>query len=615
MKIDGYKRSILILVFISLLLGILLLCLGFLLSSKVIGSKMGLLVSPDGHITPDGLELLKDAGNRLRFLAILIMACSFILLAAIMFLQRLKVNLFRLFVWQRLTNRMVGIGWDKILGVVGIFYLLVVLVIGVIFAPFSNDEALRFNGAKQFYTTGSTLPLDISGNPIEVRKEMPLLPYIPAILCVAVGGGPASPKVLYAVFCIICILIFGYVAHKSFGKKAAGFTVFFVAMLPFVHQYGVDAARTEFLATLVLLIGVVMLYQPSYRSRWIPLLACVIIGLSIQFKLTLIVFVPAFVVTGLISGVSKEWRSRVLVIIMGPLAAIVAFWILDLTIKAFLLGGGRDTFHRFFSYWLTSNVHGTLKPIGGMSFIGKLSKINNIIALPIFLGIIVVSGLLLLRKKCNNPIRLFIFLATIGWIAWWLIFDHYGVFGHLLAGFLFFSVLIGGFSGEVFGKLVKLRKIALLEKSSSLWPNPHLSLIVILIISFVVFSITSVAQDLFWLEWAIPMRKGQEQLAEIVAANNEEITFCYWGHESAYEISALSGVPFWDISQGLPPDSLSHNRRLQLIVSAWMKRIFKLQLKRDLPKGEKELIDSKCILIRNIGGNDVYEVVADRNNN
>ena len=183
---------------------------------------------------------------------------------------------------------------------------------------------------------------------------------------------------------------------------------------------------------------------------------------------------------------------------------------------------------------------------------------------------------------------------------------------HLLVGFLFFSVLIGGFSSEVFGQLVKFRKAVFLKKSSSLWPSARVSLAVILIVTFVVFGINSVVQDLTWLEWAIPMRKGQEQLAEIVAANKEKITFCYWGHESAYEISALSGVPFWDISQGLPPDSVSHNRRLQLIVSAWMKRIFKSQLRRDLPQGEKELIDSKCILIRSIGGNDVYEVLKGR---
>ena len=612
---DEYKRAVCILALFSSVLAILLLCLGFLLSNESIGSRMALLVSPDGYITPVGHEMLKVAGERLRFLGILMLSCSFLLFGIILFLPSLLTKFFRSSIRRKFVDCVFGIRWDVVLGIIGITYLCLMLIIGVMFSPFSNDESLRINGAKQFTTSGSTFPLDVVGSPIDVSKGMSLPPYLPAILCVTLGGGHASPKALYAVFCLFCIIVLGYATYKTFGKRAIGFTVFFASMLPFVHQYAVDAARTEMLATLVLLIGVVLLYQRTYKSRWIQILACFAIGLSFQFKITLIVFIPVFVITGLISGTSKEWRSRVLAIIVGPVIAIAAFWILDLMVKAFLLGGGRDTFHWFFSYWFTSSMHGTLASKGGVSFIWKLSAINRIIVLPIFTSIIIISGFLLIKEKCNNPLRLFVFLAAIGWIAWWLIFDPYGIFGQLLVGFLFFSVLIGGFSSEVFGQLVKFRKAAFLKKSSSLWPSTHVSLAVIMIIGFVVFGITSVAQDLFWLEWAMPMRKGQEQLAEIVAANKEEIIFCYWGHESAYEISALSGVPFWDISQGLPPDSVFHNKSLQLIVSAWMKRIFKSQLRRDLPQAEKELIDSKCILIRSIGGNDVYEVDIGRNTN
>ncbi|MCK4822915.1 glycosyltransferase family 39 protein, partial [bacterium] len=328
MTIDGYKRSILILVFISLSLGILLLCSGFFLSSKVIGPKMALLVSPDGHITPDGLEMLKDAGVRLRFLGLLMLSCSFLLFGIILFLPSFLTKFFKSSIRRKFVDCVFGIRWDVVLGIIGITYLCLMLIIGVMFSPFSNDESLRLNGAKQFITTGNTFPLDAVGSPIDVSEGMPLPPYLPAILCVALGGGHASPKALYAVFCLFCIIALGYVTYKTFGKRAIGFTVFFASMLPFVHQYAVDAARTEMLATLVLLIGVVLLYQRTYKSRWIQILACFAIGLSFQFKITLIVLIPAFVITGLISGVSKEWRSRALTIIMGPIIAIAAFWIL-----------------------------------------------------------------------------------------------------------------------------------------------------------------------------------------------------------------------------------------------------------------------------------------------
>ena len=612
----AYKRTVRPLAFVSLAVGIILLCLGAALSSKSIGPRMALLVSPDGYITPDGLEDLKIAGARCRFLGLLALSCGIVLLATCVVLPRFAVRFSKLSIGRKLMDAALGIRWDWVLGAIGITHLCVMLVVGIIHAPFSIDGPLRFDGARHLLNTGNPVPHDAGGSPIEARKGVSLSCYVLALFCVAVGGGLICAKALYALFSLLCILGLGYVTHKAFGKGTAGFAIFVASMVPFVHQVAVDSARVEFLATILLFLGIVMLYQPTYRSRWNSILGCLLIGLSTRVKFTLVVLMPAFVITGLLSGTRERWRDRALSITLGPIVGMAAFYVLNLMYKCVLFGG-RATLYKLASYWLTSNVHGTLGSTGGVSLAYKLSAINGMIALPIFAVIIVAAGLLLVKEKFGSPLRLFVFLAAIGWIAWWLIFDSSGLIRHLLVGFLFFCILMGGFSAEVvrgLRRLIEGGKAAFLNESSILWPRAYVSLAAVLVMTFIALGTTSVVGDLAWLKWASPMRKGQERLAEYVAVNKEQIVFCSWGQISAYDISALSQVPFWDISQGLPPDSLRRDRRVQIIVTAWQKKEFASGFEGGLFPGERDLIDSRCRLVRSIGENDVYELIAGTGN-
>lgn len=612
---DEPRRTMSLLVVIFLAVGLLLLCLGGAVSNTTIGPRTALLFSPDGHVTQRGLEGLKVGGARLQFLGTLVLSCGIILLGTTIAVHRFVARSSMFTIGHAFANVAIDIKWDRIFGAIAIIYLCIMLIAGVICAPFSVDGPLLFDGAKSLLHTGNILPYDGGGIPIEARKWVPLSFYLPKLLCVTVGGGLISAKALYAALCIFCILGLGYTARQAFGKRAAGFAIFVASLAPVVHTVAVDSARVEFLGTTLLFLGIVILYQHGRKYRRNLLLACFLIGLSTWNHPTLLVIMPAFVITGLLSGTNDRWRNQALSFTLGPVVGFGAFFLLDLVIKSTLFGG-KATLLYIFSYWFTSGVHGTLGSLA-VPLAYKLSVINSIVALPVFAGIIVAAGFLLIKEKFNDPLRLFVFLAAFGWIAWWLIFDCEGNSRHLLTGFLFFCIIMGGFCAEVMrglGCLFEGRKNAFLNESSILWPRAYGSLSVILVMTLVVFAVNSIDKDMAWLNWASPMRKGQEQMAEYVAANKDQIVFCSWGQITAYDISALSNVPLWDVSRGLPSDSLRRSRGVQIIVTAWQKKEFALGFEGGLFPGEKDLIESKCRLIKSIGGNDVYEVIEDIGN-
>jgi hypothetical protein len=608
-----YKRAVVILAVAALALGIMLIITGLCLRDKTIALSVAKSLSSDGYVTPTGLARLSVAVQRLVFLGGFLLACGFALLSTVAISRRFKTRFHVSSTRNALSHFISYVRWDRVLGAVGIGWLCLVLIVGVFHAPFSVDGPLRFDGAKQYINMGNTLPYDAGGNPIEARKEEPLPRYIPAMLCALSGGGLVCSKALYAIFCLICVLALGYAASKAFGSESMGYTVFIASVLPVVHWVATDSARTEFIATIFLVIGVLQLYQGEYKSRWTPLVACLAIGISTWLKHTLVLLLPAFVITGLISGTDRKWSSRTLSITIGPFISVGLIWVFNSLVKAILLGGGKATFSNSLSYWLTSSVHDTLSSTGGVSYFHKLFAINHVVPLPVVLSIILVMGVLLCQENFANPLRLFVFVATIWWITWWLVFSHLGILRHLLVGLLLFSVLMGGFCASVFRHLTGRVASRSVRKINIPWPHSSVSLAIVVALVLAALFAIGITEDFAWIKWSTPMRRYQEQLAQYVAASKESVIFCSWGQISAYDISSLANVPFWDISKGLPPDNVRRDRTIRIIVTAWQKKNFELEsmseFKDGLFPGERTLIDSKGKIVASIGDNDIYEII------
>lgn len=564
--------------------------------------KLMTYVSPDGHITQGGINSLKVASVRLRFLGI------FLLLTSMSLFRDIRILL--LYLVKNLSNKLSHF-WSacisfaknairsQIIGIASIIYLCIMLTLGIKYAPFSNDEGHRFTGAVNILTKSTPVCCDAGGYPISIYKHISIVRYIPAMCCILLNKGLICTKILYAVFCLVCVILVGYVGYRAFDALAANLSIFIMSLPTFVHETAVDAARTEFLAAIFLLLGIMIIYLLRPKSPWYLALGCILIGFSVWVKDVLLILIPSFIVTGLILCIKEGATTRNVFVTIGPVISIILFEIIDFITRAVFLGIKVMVCH-FYHVWFVSSIYDMLTPKSIELFSHKMSIINKILPFPILLGIIAATGYMLMKAKKVSAVRIFAFSTTVIWIIWWLVFDPFGYVRHLLIGFLFFSLIMGDFCSQI-----------LRQKGHNLMQRIENMLVawkIIMVSILIMFGIMSLINDFLWLKWAIPVRKGQELLAQYVINNKDRILFCSWGSISAYEITALSGVPLWDISKGFPPDSLQRGRKLYLIVSAWMERMLDIGFGLDLPEGEKKLIHNNCKFVKDFGGTSVYEL-------
>ncbi|UCG30882.1 MAG: glycosyltransferase family 39 protein [candidate division WOR-3 bacterium] len=616
-RMSGWKRysiTIHVIALCAVVLGAGTLASELIFANRSAVARIALMFSPDGHVTEALLQSLGVAQARLRFIAIFSLSCGVLLLIAWYILPNFAKNLRSFLTKIKLVNSIQDVQIGRVLGLVGAVFLIAMLTVSVFSTPLSIDAALRFGGAQEYVANGNILPIDAAGNRIEDRWDEPFVRYIPAILCVVAGGDILCARIFYAIFCALCIIALGYVTKQIFGYRSGGYAIFFASMLPlpFYHLIATDSARTEFVACLFLLIGIFVLYQRSYKSRWVLLLACLMIGISTWLKFTLLLLAPVFLVTGLVSGINKKSRDRVFGITLGPIIGIALVWVLDTVSKVLLFGNAKAVLSHIFSYWFISDIHMTLASTVEVPVYAKLLVIDRLFSWPVFAGVMILMMVVLLKERFRYPLKLFVFLATGTWLAWWVFFDSMGMPRHLIVGILFFCILIGGCCANLFRHFVTEQNERMRNVSNKKRTTITISFVAVLLMLLMVFSIKGLITDTAWFEWAIPMRQGQEQLASYVVESRDRNVFCSWGTTGAYDISLLSGTPLWDISQGMPPRHIRNDRSIQLIVTAWQKHGFELQYNERNDQGlfpeQRKLIESRGRLTMQIGSNDIYEI-------
>lgn len=609
-----YSITIHVIAFCGLVLGACALVANFLLANRDIALRIALMFSPDAHVTQGLLQSLGVAQTRLRFIGVLSLFCGVLLLFWWYFLRAYmtKVSVFLSRIWSVVNIN--NIRWGRVFGFVGAVYLLVTLTVSVLSTPISIDASLRFAGAKEYVATGSLLPLDAAGDRIIDRWDEPFVRYVPAVLCIFAGGDVQCTRILYAIFCMFCIFILGYFAQKMFQRQSGGYAIFFAAMLPlpFYHLIATDSARTEFIASLFLLAGIFALYKRSQRSWLMTILACLMIGIATWLKFTLLILTPVFIITGLLSGMNREFRGRILAMTLGPIVGIAVVWVVDTVLKIVLFGDARAVLGHIFSYWFISDVHMTLASTVAMPITAKILAIDRLFPWPIFAGVMIVFLITLIKDRFRYPLKVFTFLAICLWFTWWIFFDNMGMSRHLIVGVLFFCVMMGGCYSYLLCCLSNNWCGKVPNEIQRMVATAKISITAISVIFLMVFSIRGVLTDLAWLDWAIPMREGQEQLARYVMQNRDRTLFCSWGTTGAYDISVLSGEPFWDISRGMPPYYVHGDRSVQLLVTSWQKHGFELEYEQRQDGGlypaQREFITSRGRLLARLGSNDIYEV-------